>query len=113
MLKLPALADIETRLDAGDLDGARELVRTLHAVATDLREANLELREQLAAAGPTVAFLDGLYWRTGPGDSRDGPFCQQCQDANSKLSRLQASVAIGGMHQWWCSVCGSQYDRKA
>ena len=109
---LPSLSDIEARLDEGDVEGARTLVQTLHAVAQDLRERNLELREQLAAsAGPTMAYQGGLYWRVGPGDHREGPFCQQCQDANGKASRLQASVAIGGAHQWWCSVCGSQYNR--
>lgn len=111
MLKLPSMQDIDSLLDAGDLAAARELVKTLHNAAQSLREDNLDLREQLAATGSAVTFTEGLYWRTGAGDQRDGPFCQQCQDANDKLSRLQASVAIGGMHQWWCSVCGSQYDR--
>jgi hypothetical protein len=52
-----------------------------------------------------LVFESPAYWL--PTDKgRDGPYCQQCYDANRKLIRLQSGGARG---YWSCMTCKNGY----
>lgn len=56
----------------------------------------------------TLTFDGKIYW-SGEGDSREGPFCQRCYDAERKLIRLQ--YHHGARATWYhCTACGTDYE---
>ena len=61
------------------------------AINQNLRD-QLDVKEQLVWEAP-------YYWLGS--DKKDGPYCQRCQDADSKLIRLQSA----GLGEWRCFEC--------
>lgn len=85
--------------------------------ALALQEENLELRRRVTELEEQQNTADSLefdgtkYWRVDNGN-REGPFCQQCYDANRQLIRLQDSSFHNGdrnVEYWTCRTCKSGY----
>lgn len=68
----------------------------------DDRIATLE-RDALQRA--EMVFAEPFYWRVVDG-RRDGPFCQRCLDAESKVVRVQRGMNSG---HWQCKACSTAY----
>ncbi len=61
------------------------------------------LEEKLQEKGK-LQYLKPSYWVI-EGETKDGPFCQKCYDAESKLLRLQG----GERDIWNCRECKNSY----
>jgi ribosomal protein L37AE/L43A len=97
------LADlISTLADAKmEIAGVQDLLREKETKIRELEEV-LALRADLEYEAP-------YYWRINEG-KKDGPFCQQCYDADDKLIRLQEKRTKGA---WDCKRCGKHfYDEQ-
>jgi hypothetical protein len=66
-----------------------------------------ELEEALAVKG-SLEYEAPYYWLAHE-DKKDGPFCQQCKDADGKLIRLQQRRVRGG---WECKTCDKHFNDK-
>ena len=66
----------------------------------------LELKNKLNVK-QNVTWEKPYYW-IAEGESKDGPFCQQCYDTGQKLIRLQG----GGKNAWHCQACKSRVTDK-
>jgi hypothetical protein len=90
-----------------------ELVSTLADVKTAMADVRVmlvekdekirELESKLRLKAD-VRFQKFAYWTTG--DTKDGPFCQQCLDSTDKLIRL---TDLGDGY-WHCKTCKSNYE---
>ena len=60
-------------------------------------ENKLEMKSKLTFVRPYYMMIDG--------DKQDGPYCQKCYDADSKLIRLQTR----GNGVWDCKACTGTY----
>jgi hypothetical protein len=70
-----------------------------------------ELEERITIVG-NVVYEDRYYWKIVD-DQKDGPFCQRCFDADSKLIRLQKGHSTLYEHtsRWYsCHKCKCRYD---
>jgi hypothetical protein len=81
----------------------REAVLNSKEELLRLRDENGELKRQAAKRNDLV-FERGVYWQEHEGGDREGPFCQRCQDVDSKLVRLQEAAQDSGWH-YWCRGC--------
>ena len=72
----------------------------------ELKEAVLKL-EQLLAEKENLVWDEPYYWKIKD-EEEDGPYCQHCQDAESKLIRLIRKVK--GL--WLCPACKNKYTDK-
>lgn len=53
-----------------------------------------------------VIYEKPSYFKINDDDSKDGPYCQNCYDADEKLIRLQG----GGNNDFWtCNQCDKKY----
>ena len=97
------LADlISTLADAKmEIAGVQDLLREKDTKIHKLEKALLAVKENLVYDAP-------FYWHV-QGDMRDGPFCQQCYDADVKLIRLQSRERAGS---WECKTCGKLFEDK-
>jgi len=87
-------------------DQILELREDLHKAQTDNHKLKKEvstLEMKLEEKG-NVQYEKPSYWVV-EGDSKDGPFCQKCYDADNKLVRLQD----GKDDFWICRECKTSY----
>ena len=102
---------------AGATIEAQEQIAELRVALADAKIELSDLREELAELKRAVAEReqiewDGvMYWRALPDGQKDGPFCQRCCDADSKLVRLQHYPHSLG-YPWSCMQCGKAYRQK-
>ena len=97
------LADLMTALaDARvAVSSVQEELVTKEREIKELHEM-FDLRKRMKYSAP-------FYWLEEEG-KRDGPFCQQCYDAQGKVIRLQ-----GHDDHWRCETCSNNYmisDRR-
>jgi hypothetical protein len=95
------LADLVSSL----ADAKLELSSVQEAIQNKNREIQ-ELKDALALQAAMV-FESPSYWRIVD-NGKDGPFCQQCYDANGKTIRLQ-SYGEGHEKYLACKTCGSTF----
>ena len=72
-----------------------------------LLESNAEKKELLSKLNQKekVIYEKPSYFKINDDNSKDGPYCQNCYDANEKLIRLQ-----GGKNDLWtCNQCEKKY----
>ena len=89
------VADLQTRI----LDIQTQLIELTNE-NQDLRKRAADL-EQAAEIGKSLKYEESVYWLL-KGDSRDGPYCPNCWDANHKLIRLTPGATKGTFS---CGVC--------
>lgn len=103
-----SLAEAEQKLKLADLISAlAEVKMELAEIQTLLTEKDArirELSEALKISG-NLEYEAPFYWRVEDGQ-KDGPFCQKCYDADSKLIRLQK----WGANAWKCVACGNVFN---
>lgn len=113
---------VSDRKVADELNKIQSLTLQLQSELVDLYEKNMRLHEELRLIQSgsqkdkdeikrlqesleekgNIQYEKPSYWRID-GDSKDGPFCQRCYDAETKLVRLQ-----GGKNDYWlCRECKS------
>ena len=79
-----------------------------------LREENLELKTMLLEAKEAMSvkasmqFEEPFYYLV-EGDTKDGPFCQRCFDADGTQMRLIKIDAYHGSHN--CPECKTSYGK--
>ncbi len=111
-MEIPSYKTIIELIKKGATVEAQEKIMELREVALDLKEENLQLRERLRELEAQLqretqlTFENGVYWLID-GDAKDGPFCQQCYDADQKLMRLQ--VVRNSDYRWRCLTCKHVY----
>jgi hypothetical protein len=87
----------------------------------DIKDENFNYKERIRelerklSLKTSLMFLNGVYWIEFD-ETKDGPFCQKCQDSDEKLIRLQ-NKDHGNMdgtrtHFWECTVCNTKYNRN-
>jgi len=72
-----------------------------------LLESNKEKKDLLDKLNQKakVIYKKPSYFKINDDNSKDGPYCQNCYDANEKLIRLQ-----GGNNDFWtCNQCKNKY----
>lgn len=67
-----------------------------------------ELKDKLNAK-EALYYEEPFYWKDLGEDKKDGPFCQRCYDADSKLIRLIPKKSTHGSHQ--CNECTRWYGK--
>ncbi len=101
---------IELAKKSMTIEAQQQLVELQEAhLAT--REENVRLREEIAALRVFLADKGKIDWEPPfyfkrDGDTKQGPYCQKCYDADGKLVRLQTGYAYSG----YCLVCKLGYD---
>lgn len=76
------------------------------------KDKKIRKLEERIAIVDNVIYEDKCYWKKID-DKKDGPFCQRCFDADSKLIRLQenSSTLYNRTSKWYsCHQCHSRYD---
>lgn len=72
-----------------------------------LLESNAEKKDLLNKLNQKekIIYEKPSYFKINDDNSKDGPYCQNCYDANEKLIRLQ-----GGKNDFWkCNQCDNTY----
>lgn len=102
--------DITDLIKKGMKVEAIEKLLDLRESMADLREENLALKAELQELirsledKSQLTYEAPFYWMVD-GESKDGPFCQQCRDSEKKNIRLQ-SFRKG----WWrCATCKNSF----
>jgi len=73
------------------------------------KDRRIRTLEQAADISTRLRYQAPFYWLLPlEGDQADGPFCQQCQDKDGKLIRLQGQ----GNGIWDCMTCKSRFRDK-
>lgn len=78
----------------------QERIVELREAVLNAKDEILSLREELstlkcAATEREQLEFDGIvYWRELPDGENEGPFCQRCYDADSKLMRTSAGLIL-------------------
>jgi hypothetical protein len=110
---IPRYRDIIDLIKKGSTVEAQEKIMELREGALELQEENQFLKEKIRELEAklkiqgNLQYDSGVYWlweEDGAGDNtvKTGPFCQRCQDVDSRLVRLQ-----GGENDVWdCHGCG-------
>ena len=110
----------------GNVDLYRRIV-DLEGEIIELSGENHTLKERIAAlekdlkVRAELKFEGGVYWRID-GQTKEGPFCQRCYDADGKLLRLHPRTADGydsrsnrvlpdAEHYFKCFQCNAIYDK--
>jgi hypothetical protein len=70
-------------------------------------EAINMLQKQLEVQKNTI-FEEPFYWLYSD-ETKDGPFCQRCNDADNKMIRLISKHTTQGTH--YCTVCSQWYGK--
>ncbi len=81
----------------------REQVIQLQEAALQLQERNKEL-EQKMKLKEQLQWDGRVYWLAKDDGTREGPYCQVCQDKDEKLTRLQSRLDT-----WVCLICKMPY----
>ncbi|PYF82391.1 hypothetical protein DFP75_103219 [Marinomonas alcarazii] len=102
--------DITDLIKKGMKVEAIEKLLDLREMMADIRDDNLALKERLQALEKSLEDKSQLtyeapfYWMID-GESKDGPFCQQCRDSEKKNIRLQ-----NYREGWWnCATCKNNF----
>ena len=84
----------------------------------DAKEETLEIRDVLSCKDEEIKELkaalkikanlqyEAPYYWLMDGESKDGPYCQSCQDKEQMLVRLQNH----GKGDWRCKVCNNMFE---
>jgi hypothetical protein len=84
----------------------QERIMDLREEILTLEEENLDLKKRIKALEDDMDVKENLdfdvnkYWKILPDGKKDGPFCQRCSDADTKLIRLLESDTV-----WRCHEC--------
>jgi ribosomal protein L37AE/L43A len=110
MALLPNYTDIVELLKKGSTIEAQEKIMELREGALALQEENINLKEQIKELESELNKKKEIQWEapfywTINGDSKEGPFCQKCNDSESKLIRLQR-IEEGN---WHCKSCNNNF----
>lgn len=110
MALLPNYKDIVELLKKGSTIEAQEKIMELREGALSLQEENISLREKIKELESELnkkkeVIWESPYYWTLDGQSRVGPFCQQCYDKNKELIRLQGDSE----GYWECKTCKNTY----
>jgi hypothetical protein len=105
-----SLKDAEQKMKLADLMSVLADLKTQLADAQLLmieREGEIrKLKEELELKAK-ISWEPPYYWVVD-GETKDGPFCQQCKDSSDKLIRLQDHKN----GHWACKTCKSAYIDK-
>jgi len=71
-----------------------------HQLKSEIKQLNIKHQEQ-----NNIQYEKPSYWVIDK-ESKDGPFCQRCYDADKKLVRLQG----GNNDAWTCRECKISYQ---
>ena len=110
MALLPNYKDIVDLIKKGSTIEAQEKIMELREGALALQEENMKLEETIKeletklSEKEKVAWESPFYWLK-EGDTKDGPFCQQCYDSETKLIRLQNA----DKGAWRCTTCNNNF----
>lgn len=110
---LPKYKDIAELIKKGATVEAQEQIMVLREAALQLQDENLRLKEKVMDLEQKLSKKDRMsyeapfYWSDLTGE-KDGPYCQQCYDNNTKPIRLQTS----GNDVWNCRTCNNTYYGK-
>lgn len=111
-----SIRDTATSLEQAELNlKVADLLNALADTKTEVAELQLVLQEkdkEIAALTAHLEVRESVTWEAPyyfiqKGETREGPFCQQCYDSDSKLIRLQGSITSRG--EWRCRTCRSVY----
>ena len=114
-MALPSYGEIVELFKKGLTLEAQEKIMQLREAILELQEENHSLRERNKALADELKQKGELvyegesYWLQ-QGNKRDGPFCQKCQDVDSKLVRMVA-VTYDGVSHWRCHQCQRSFKR--
>lgn len=106
-----SLEKAEVKLKLSDLYSALADAKMQIADIQDLlREKDSKIREleEALTVNASLEYEAPYYWCVRDG-KKDGPFCQQCKDADGKLVRLQERGVQGG---WHCKTCDKIFNDK-
>jgi len=78
----------------------------IKAILSEKDEKILDLEKKLNLK-KNLIYERPYYWIEKE-DSKEGPFCQRCQDKDEKLIRLQ----VYGTGKWKCNVCNIFVEDK-
>lgn len=102
----------EIKLQLVDLiDALVETKADLADIKTQLIEKDKQIQElnEKLNTKDTLVYEEPFYWKVIE-DNKEGPFCQRCHDADSKLVRLISKPNnTYGSHV--CKVCESWYGK--
>lgn len=78
----------------------------ISSIQEDVIDKDRQIRELQATINlkKEMTYIDPFYWQV-KGETHDGPFCQQCYDANGKAIR----VSFYDTNDWFCKTCGQSY----
>jgi len=115
---LPDYKEIKELLKKGLTLEAQEKIIALREGALELQEENLKLRErvrqlegELSLARDFIFDLEaGVYWRSEPDGSREGPFCAVCHDEHKRVARLHDGRKRVAQSRWLCMVCSNTFE---
>jgi hypothetical protein len=102
--------DISDLIRKGMTVEAIEKLLDLRESMANLRDENLALKEGIKKLEVSLeekaklVYEAPFYWMEDA-ESKDGPYCQTCSDADAKRIRLQTT----GNDFWKCYVCSSVY----
>ncbi|RLL52305.1 hypothetical protein D8Y20_07265 [Mariprofundus sp. EBB-1] len=114
---IPKYKDIVDLIKKGSNVEAQEKIMELREAVMEFQDENLELRKKIKAIEEREDIRDRLIFEksvyyvcieneAGDLTDRDGPYCQKCWDANSKLIRLQEYNSA-----WACFECQCEFNK--
>ena len=105
---MSVVTNIKEIVDLVKKIGDAELYRKIIELEQEVIELTYEIRnlnEKLKLKDDII--WDGrIYWLIKKDGSKDGPYCQLCQDKNQNLTRLQSTV-----DKWYCLACKNIYPK--
>lgn len=110
MSLFPNYKEILDLIKKGATVQAQEEIMKFREVALTLQEENTKLREKIKeleaklSEKEKVVWEPPFYWVKEEG-AKEGPFCQQCYDSETKLIRLQ-NAEKGA---WRCTTCNNNF----
>jgi len=97
----------------------QEKLMDMREQALELQEENIALKRQIKELEERLDVREKIVWdkeyqvywleQTG-GEERDGPYCQHCWDADTRLIRIQrvhAVTAGRSIKRWRCPACNN------
>lgn len=110
MSVLPSFKDIVGLIKKGANLEAEEKFIELKDAYLGEKESVHQLKERVSELENALKVQGALHWDgrvywLKKDDSKNGPYCQQCYDANTKLMRLQKCDGYD-----YCLTCKNTYD---
>lgn len=105
-----SIEQAETKLKLADLVSA---LADIKIEAAEIQQLLLERDEEIRKLKSDLKLKGSLRWEQPcyyltNNDGGEDPYCQNCRDANDKLSRLHDD----GEGRFFCSVCKTEFKTK-